>query len=313
MAALMLVSTDGSARDNEQQWCVGIREPRDGVVVRDVESRPWRDGLEPADPFRGDRQKTGWIEWTGDKRWNPEVEIWPTWHAASGDDAEPRDLLSTVHRHSSVDADRLRDSAKWMAAVVGLTLGVLVGTSPVSTMAASDPPLVSVAVGVVGLILLAVTLILVLGVIRPDPVSYHDIQAAEDGSPSHWAKLLPKRLRRNPLLEWRKTLQSEQDLYLPCGVKCLFTLRQTMLVEQLTLHALACAANSTRDELQRTWLQCAMEGRVARLRELELAASNVVGIADFYVLRRRSEVATYAGSAFAVAGILCIILAFMTA
>ena len=36
-------------------------------------------------------------------------------------------------------------------------------------------------------------------------------------------------------------MESHQDLYLPCGVKCLTSLRQSMIIEKITLMALAQA------------------------------------------------------------------------
>jgi hypothetical protein len=157
-----------------------------------------------------------------------------------------------------------------------------------------DPRPLAIGAGVAGLALLGVTLLLVLRVIRPEPVSYFDLQSAS----------------RGPLVRWRRTLETQQDLYLPCGVKCLKTLRQTMIVEQLTLNALACAVNNAGSRQTREALAAAMEGRAARLTELRTAAANVVAIADFYTLRQRSRCATYGGGFSAFLGIGLVIAAF---
>ena len=76
-------------------------------------------------------------------------------------------------------------------------------------------------------------------VMRPQSVPYTDIQNA------------PHRrgMPQPPLSKWRETVESHEDLYLPCGVKCLTSLRQSMIIEEATLMALARArAGYGRDE-----------------------------------------------------------------
>jgi hypothetical protein len=120
--------------------------------------------------------------------------IWPTWPATPTDEsAAPSEPLAGVHKRWSKASNRLRDSAKWMAAVLGAALATVVGTSPLTAMRQHHPAAAAIGVGLTGLIFLGITLFLVLQVMRPQTVSYADIQNA------------PHRrgLRQPPLSRWR--------------------------------------------------------------------------------------------------------------
>jgi hypothetical protein len=88
------------------------------------------------------------------------------------------------------------------------------------------------------LALLGVTLFLLLQVMRPQSVSFDEVQR------SGGSRATPFR----PLRKWKDTIESQQDLYLPCGVKCLTSLRQGMIIEELTLFALAKAISTCTPE-----------------------------------------------------------------
>ncbi|HZE31384.1 MAG TPA: hypothetical protein VE198_08100 [Actinoallomurus sp.] len=223
---------------------------------------------------------------TGDPgSWRPEPIIWPMWAPGLLDPkisaATP---LTNIHNYWSKTGDRLRDSAKWMTTVLGLALGTLVGTSPVAEMHKSPPRTPAIIIGAVGLALLGVTLFLLLQVMRPQSVSFDEVQRS--GGP----RATPFR----PLRKWKDTIESQQDLYLPCGVKCLTSLRQGMIIEELTLFALANAVSTCIRE-DREILEMTQKGRAARLKELRDAACQVAVIGEFYRLRFRSSWATYAG------------------
>ena len=60
----------------------------------------------------------------------PEV-IWPTWPATPAEEtAASASPLAELQQYWTTTGNRLRDSAKWMAAVLGAALATVVGTSP---------------------------------------------------------------------------------------------------------------------------------------------------------------------------------------
>jgi hypothetical protein len=137
----------------------------------------------------------------------------------------------------------------------------------------------------------------VLQVMRPQSVSYADVQSAR----KFWPRSLYK---------WRRVVQSEEDLYLPCGVTSLTSLRQSMIIEEVTLGALARARASARDEEASQILCQAEAARSARLGELRTACVRVATIGEYYKLRARSTRATYGGIISSLAGTIAIIAAF---
>jgi hypothetical protein len=246
--------------------------------------------------------------WSDGVPWNPAAKgwecegiIWPTWPTEPTDEnTSPGSPLAGVHKRWRRASNRLRDSAKWMAAVLGAALATVVGTSPLAAMRQHQPAVMAIILGLTGLVFLAITLFLVMQVMRPQSVSYADIQNA----PHRRGLLQP------PLSKWRETVESHEDLYLPCGVKCLTGLRQSMIIEEATLMALARAQGHPSTEQTRKRLDEAQTARTVRLRELRTAAARIVTIGEYYKLRARSTRATYGGILCGLIGSAAIIAAF---
>jgi hypothetical protein len=248
--------------------------------------------------------------WCGDQEWGPDgvaehegSTIWPAWPgAATGPAAAAPSPLADVRDYWRAVGTRLRDSAKWMATVLGAALATLIGTSPLSGMRDRTPPAMAIALGAAGLVLLGCTLVLVVQVMRPKSISFTDVQVS--GTYRRWG-------RRSPLRRWKETVESQQDLYLPCGVKCLTELRQAMIVEEITLVALAYGINQAQDQNGAITMLChAREARAARLHELRDAAAQVAMIGEYYHLRYRSALATYGGVLSGLAGTAAVVAAF---
>jgi hypothetical protein len=191
LARYELRTSGGNADQAEACWVVALST--DGRQVRrDVQV----DG--------GDWQ-------ADDEGWEPEGVIWPTWPARPADEASsPASALSGVQKYWSKAGSRLRDSAKWMATVLGAALAAVVGTSPLGALR-HDHGHGPVALLVSGLTLLCLTLFLVVQVMRPQAVSFSDVQRAR-------RRIGPF---RTALGRWKDIVESHEDLYLPCGVKCL--------------------------------------------------------------------------------------------
>ena len=105
-------------------------------------------------------------------------------------------------------------------------------------------------------------------------------------------------------------MESQQDLYLPCGVRCLTSLRQSMIIEKMTLMALALAHEHAADREMRQELTEAQAARAARLVDLRSAAARIATIGEYYALRGRSTWATYGGILCGLIGTAAIIAAF---
>jgi hypothetical protein len=138
---------------------------------------------------------------------------------------------------------------------------------------------------------------LVLQVMRPQSVSYTDVQSAR----GLWQK---------PLNTWRDIVESQEDLYLPCGVQCLTSLRQSMIIEEVTLQALARARATARDPAASKMLCQAQTARAARLLELRTAGARIATVGEYYKLRARSTRATYGGVISGVIGTAAVVAAF---
>jgi hypothetical protein len=241
-----------------------------------------------------------WDECT-EKRWEPERVIWPAWPARPDSEAiSAASPLVGLQDYWSSAGNRLRDSAKWMATVLGTALAAVVGVSPLTALGQHHLHGKALVLVVTGLGLLAVTLFLVLQVMRPQSVSFTEVQRATRG-PWPWQR---------PLYKWQQTVDSQRDLYLPCGLRCLTGLRQSMIVEEITLVALARASATARDHEASQKLCDAQEARVARLLELRSAAARIATVGEYYKLRERSTWATYAGASFGLLGTIAIIMAF---
>jgi hypothetical protein len=233
--------------------------------------------------------------------WETEGIIWPTWPARSKDEIDASGSpLASVQEYWSTVGNRLRDSAKWMAAVLGAALAAVVGTSPLAGMREHKPQGIAIMLGAGGLIFLGITIFLVMQVMRPQSVSYADVQCAKR---RRW-------LWQEPLYKWQWTVESHQDLYLPCGVRCLTDLRESMVIEEMTLVALSRAAVTARDQMSSQILCEARAARAARLLELRLAAARIATVGEYYKLRHRSSWATYAGVLCGLLGTAATVTAF---
>ena len=230
--------------------------------------------------------------------------IWPTWPGKSQDEAAASPSpLADVQEYWRTVGNRLRDSAKWTAVVLGAALATVIGTSPLAGMREHRPQPIAILLGAVGLVFLGVTILLVLQVMRPQAVSFYEVQKAEKGK---WWLPLP----RTALCEWRMIVERQQDLYLPCGVRCLTSLRQSMIVEEMTLVALSRAARNAPDQASREKFCQAQAARAVRLRELRAAAAMVASVGEYYTLRYRSSWATYGGILCGLLATAAIVLAF---
>jgi hypothetical protein len=245
-----------------------------------------------------------WVDhkaWKADRqRWQPEGGIWPTWPARPAEEVSspPDSALSGVQEYWAEAGNRLRDSAKWMATVVGAALAALVGTSPLTLIKGHHFGTVSFILGVIGLLSLGTTLFLIMQVMRPKAVSFTDIQSAK-------IRPFPGALGR-----WQDTVESHQDMYLPCGVRCLTSLRQSMIIEKMTLMALALAHENPVGRKMCHELGEAQAARAVRLVELRSAAAHITTIGEYYALRSRSTWATYVGILCGLIGTAAIIAAF---
>jgi hypothetical protein len=238
----------------------------------------------------------------------PEGVIWPTWPARSDHEAAMSDLpLAEVETYWSTTGNRLRDSSKWMATVLGLALATIAGTSPLSEMANGKRESIAFASGALGLLLLFIALFLIVQVMRPQSVSYADVQYAKERKPRLNRKLFYKK----PLFKLRTMVEDEPDLYLPCGIRCLTGLREAMIIEEVTLMALSRVGADPEAQDFRQLVCDAQVARATRLHDLRIAATRIATIGEYYVLRCRSSWATYGGVACGLLGTICIIVAFV--
>jgi hypothetical protein len=268
--------------DEDQVWWKVMVRPAGHMIIRDVcyDGKPW------------DHDAEGW---------EPEGVIWPTWPTRSEDEAAlAASPLAEVQQDWSTVSNRLRDSAKWMATVLGAALATVVGASPLAGLNEHHPQGIAIALGLIGLAFLGLTLFLVLQVMRPQSVSYTDVQSATPAR-GPWQK---------PLDTWRDIVESQEDLYLPCGVQSLTSLRQSMIIEEVTLQALARARATAHDRAASEILSEAQTARAARLLELRTAAARIATVGEYYRLRARSTRATYGGVLTGLIGTAAVVAAF---
>jgi hypothetical protein len=243
--------------------------------------------------------------------WQPEGVIWPTWPAKPADEVSSSEsALKGVEKYWNQTGNRLRDSAKWMAAVLGAALATIVGTSPLASIRHNHYRMAAVILGIAGLVLLCVTLFLIVQVMRPQATTFADVQQADNQRGSNRTDKRSRRFK-SALGRWRETVESHQDLYMPCGVKCLTGLRQCMIIEKITLIALAKAKECASCQEMLQLIEQAVVARAVRLAELRSAAAQIAAIGDYYRLRARSTRATYGGILCFVAGSAAIIAAFL--
>ena len=283
-----LRTSDGQAGDNPVVWKVHVCPDGYRIVRRAFcGGKPW--GLHG-------------------QGWGTEKVIWPTWPGQAADEAtlyatsaSSASPLAGVQAYWSTVGNRLRDSAKWMATVLGAALATVVGASPLAGVREHRPQGIAITLWLLGLFCLGGTLFLVLQVMRPQSVSYTDVQNA---GPRR------RRLPRGPLYKWQHIVEAEQDLYLPPGITSLTGLRQSMIIEEITLMALADARATAHDQEAGQKLRDAQTARAARLMELRTAAAMIATIGEYYKLRERSTWATYGGVLLGLLGTAAIVAAF---
>src|SRR5215472_4956830 len=106
-------ATTARTRHEATSACWRVVLSTDGYRIR---RGIWFDG-DPWDP--------------GKAGWEPEGVIWPTWPARPADQSQASGPpLAGMQEAWTKAGDRLRDSAKWMAAELGAALATVVGTSP---------------------------------------------------------------------------------------------------------------------------------------------------------------------------------------
>jgi hypothetical protein len=246
----------------------------------------------------------------------PDEVIWPTWPATIEDEAAvTTSPLADLQRYWITAGNRLRESAKWMATVLGAALASVIGTSPIS---GHSFQVTAALIGLAGLLCLGITMLLVLRVMQPPAVSYEEIEAADEqiktaratSSLSWPIRSWVDRHKENSLHHWKETVESHPDLYLPCGVPSLGELRWSIGLEAATLVRLSQSKEDTSDPDAAQSIARAEEARVARLLELRTAAARITTIGEYFALQARSTEATYGGITFGVIGTALIVLSF---
>lgn len=247
---------------------------------------------------------------------HPDEVIWPTWPATLAEEKATESPLEDLQRNWDTTINRLRDSAKWMAAVLGAALASLIPTAQLSGLSQRHISAAALVLGIGGLLFVSITLLLVLQVMRPRSVSYTGVQDAQlpTGMQGKLRDLVRKGWKdshalESPLYGWKHTVGAHPDLYLPCGIYSLVTLRQAMTVEEMTLVALSRASERASNDTARENLSHAQAARIARLYELRTAAAKIVAVGMYYCAHARSTRATYGGVAFGFFGIVAIITA----
>jgi len=247
----------------------------------------------------------------------PEEVIWPTWPATIEDEAEvATSPLADLQRYWSTAGDRLRESAKWMATVIGAALAAVIGTSLSANLSSHHFRVAAAVIGLMGLLCLAVTMLLLLRVLQPPEVSFEQIEEAADSQvenaqpsdrrgqqDSSWFN----RREKDALCRWKYKVESHQDLYLPCGVISLGDLRWSIGLEEATLVQLSRCSEDTADPADAEGLRSAQEARAARLLELRTAAARITAVGEYYALQARSTQARYGGTAFGFLGTALIV------
>ena len=243
--------------------------------------------------------------------------IWPTWPTSTAEEATASQTpLQGLQTRWDATISRLRDSAKWMATVLGAALASVIPAAPLAHLTARHFTTAPAALGIIGLLLLNITLLLVLQVMRPQTISYSDVQNA--ALPRGLGKILRAAVRLRwhdshafecALYRWQHTIEAQPDLYLPCGVYCLTDLRQLLTVEEVTLMALSKARECAVSEDESANVSEAQSARAAKLHEFRQAAAMVVTVGTYYKVRARSTAATCFASTLGVMGVVAIIAA----
>jgi hypothetical protein len=253
-------------------------------------------------------------EGTSDRNADPQVEdvIWPTWPATIQDEtAVSASPLADLQQYWSTAGNRLRESAKWMATVLGAALATVVGASPLADLSSDHLQVWAAVIGFAGLASLGVTMVLVLRVMQPPAVSLEEVQEARPTN--GLGRFMPAwiyRHKESSLYRWKRIVESHPDLYLPCGVDSVDELRSFIRLEEATLVALSVTKEDTTRTGADNLVGSAQTAGAARLLELRTAAARITAIGEYYALRARSVQATYGGTTFGIIGTALIVLAF---
>jgi hypothetical protein len=254
---------------------------------------------------------------------DPECEkledvIWPAWPATIEEETEVATTpLADLQRYWSEAGNRLRESAKWLATVLGAALAAVIGTSPSADLSRHHLQVIAAVIGAAGLLCLAITMILVLRVMQPPEISFEQIEestkakvAESFNHPSrqfsswiHWHE-------KSALCRWKSKVETHPDLYLPCGVNCLKQLRSFIRLEEATLVALIRYRADSVDSGVARNLKSAQEARAARLLELRTAAARITAVGEYYAVQARSTQARNYGTTFGFLGTALVVLAF---
>jgi hypothetical protein len=248
---------------------------------------------------------------------DPESDemIWPTWPTTLTDElAIEESPLKDLQQRWDASVSRLRDSAKWMATVLGATLVSVIPAASIADLSHQRLSRAAIACGLAGLVCLCITLLLTLQVMRPQSLSYNDIETAK--KPCGLLGWLHDRAKKDgrlrhvfesAIFRWQYKVEHNPDLYLPCGIYTLIALRQLMTVEEVTLKALSTVRSN--DATVKANLSAAQQARAARLHELHAAAAKIVTMGDYYKVRALSAWTTCLGVLFGLVGIVAIIAA----
>jgi hypothetical protein len=169
----------GENGSEQAKWTIEVRPDSDGdLITRMV----WRNG-ERVNRCAGEGGSCAFDAFTedpgGGHQRHDEV-VWPAWPATPQDEAAASPSpLAGVQEYWSTVGNRLRDSAKWTAAVLGAALATVIGTSPLAGIMGHTPQPIAILLGSAGLAGLGITMFLVLQVMRPQSVSYDAVQNAE--------------------------------------------------------------------------------------------------------------------------------------
>jgi len=225
--------------------------------------------------------------------------------------------LAELEKDWNVAGNRLRESAKWMATVLGLALATVVGASPLAGLSSHHLQLAAALILLGGLTFLSLTMLLIIRVMQPQAVSYTDIEDAEprrrqDRAPqAHTPGLWPTRpVHARSLYRWKQNIERHKDLYLPCDITSLRSLREAMALEQATLVKLADVQSGPSGQLTGQRLGRVQAARAARLLELRATAARITSIGECYELKARSTEGMYGGTICGLIGTAAIVLAF---
>jgi hypothetical protein len=278
-------------------------------------SGDWRVSVEATGHLVSRRVYNGHKPWPAlaedehfDQRYQDEV-IFPAWPATLQEEIDASATpLADLQTHWDEATGRLRDSAKWMATVIGAALAALIPTAPLTHLSRHITA-APASIGSVGLLFMIVTMVLVLRVMQLQSVDYNEIEGAKPYRGLEGALHLPRRAAGGALYKWKDDIQKHADLYLPIGVNSLIALRRLMIVEEVTLMAIACAEQGAKDPDVLELLSRARTARVARLHELRATAASIVSVGIYYKVQGRSNIATYLGAIFGLLGVIAIIIA----